>query len=152
MVLKDVIGVVLDLLIAIQELIVLNLPQFFFLLLVFFLFGIGTFFSDLNNDSLSGTSYNRSFKEQSCKDNISESLLESGTVRLQKGVATVNLTSVNENAVIILSRKTIKGTPGTELIVDDIENSPNASFTITSMKDGEYNTKDSGLVCWVKVN
>ena len=121
----------------------LKFAVIFFFILLFLFFGLSSFFF---NDFPSSS-------EQFPQVHIKKisSTEESGTERLQKGQAVVNVEKIGSSSVILLSRKTIKGTPGSELVIDDIDET-SQSFTITSMKDGEHNEKDNGLICWVKIN
>jgi len=70
---------------------------------------------------------------------------KNGTVKLSKGVVTQTHHSVKEDSVIILSRKSIDGKAGTQLVIKDI--TPNKKFTIHSINsDGDVETDDCGEV------
>ena len=70
---------------------------------------------------------------------------KNGIVKLSKGVVTQTHHSVKEDSVIILSRKSIDGKAGTQLVIKDI--TPNKKFTIHSINsDGDVETDDCGEV------
>jgi len=70
---------------------------------------------------------------------------KNGIVKLTKGVVTQTHHSVKEDSVIILSRKSIDGKAGSQLVLKDIV--PNKKFTIHSINsDGEIETEDCGEI------
>lgn len=73
-----------------------------------------------------------------------------GTIQLVKGEGKVIHHNIKQDSIILLSRKSIEGTPGTYLIVDNIES--NEYFTVKSV-DQNNNTviTDLGVVYYTIV-
>lgn len=65
-----------------------------------------------------------------------------GTIQLVKGFAKVIHHNIKQDSIILLSRKSVEGKPGTHLIVDHIES--NQYFTVKSI-DNDNNVTESDL-------
>ena len=89
--------------------------------------------------------------EQMHEGPIQSGSFNKGIVSLDKGLHKVECDGITDKDVIIVSRKSIKGNPGTILSVRDIEN---GSFSILSSCENDIDNpckSDNGEVYWIKV-
>ncbi len=76
---------------------------------------------------------------------------KNGVLKLTRGIFTQTHHSIKEDSVIMLSRKSVDGKPGLQLIVKEIV--PNKKFVVHSVNsDGDIETEDCGEIYFIATN